>query len=59
MKCVCGSDAIMCKGGKTYCIGCFDAGMRFGIDNIEQIKKIDEDVEKIRANLDKFDEVVR
>jgi len=37
-KCVCGSDALLHIGGKTYCTGCFTAGTKFGAANAEKIK---------------------
>ena len=63
MKCMCGSDALIHLGNKTYCVGCFDAGVAFGTENAEKLRHFDKDLKKIRAEIDKeygkMDEVIR
>lgn len=33
-KCICGSDVLLHVGGKTYCAGCFHAGIDFASSEI-------------------------
>lgn len=46
MRCVCGSEIHLVIGGKTYCAGCFEAGKRFGVRNVDKIRQIDDEVRK-------------
>jgi len=52
MRCVCGSDVLLHIGGKTYCAGCYDAGMRFGKENAEKVAHVDDELDKIRAEIE-------
>jgi hypothetical protein len=53
MTCTCGSNALLNINGKTYCAGCFDAGVRFGIEHAERIKAIDEELKTMREDIAK------
>jgi hypothetical protein len=37
MKCICGSDVLLHIGGKTYCGGCFHAGIDFTSQEVIRI----------------------
>ena len=45
--CACGSKTNISIGASTYCSGCFNAGVRFGLYHAEKIKQIDEELKSV------------